>query len=177
MTQPMRRDLTQPRSWTEASEPFASAALAKSRETFAREFAGDYLCFFGCGAADQEESFGTLAGGDAGLDPRFLTITSVVKRPGANPFSLMVTIGRAANNDIQISFSEISKFHAYLTRGEGHWTLTDAGSTNGTFLGGSRLKPRSPTQVEYGVEIGLAALQAQILDAVGLYDLLQPLPA
>lgn len=177
MTQPMRRDLPQARSWTDASEPFASAALEKSREEFLSAFAGDYLCFFGSGETDLEESFGTLEGIQATSTQRFLTIKPVVKRPGANPFTLMITLGRAANNDIQISFSDISKFHAYLSRGEGGWVLTDAGSTNGTFLAGSRLKPRSPTGVEHGTEIGLASLQAQVQDAAGLYDLLQPLPA
>jgi hypothetical protein len=52
----------------------------------------------------------------------------------------MVTVGRAGNNDIEIAGDEVSKFHAYFSRDrEGRWTITDAGSSFGTFVGAEQL--------------------------------------
>ena len=46
------------------------------------------------------------------------------------------TIGRSAGNSIRISDAEISRVHAELTLNAGQVTVSDAGSTNGTWLGG-----------------------------------------
>ena len=67
----------------------------------------------------------------------------IQKLEGANAFGIMVTIGRATNNDIQIPSAEVSKFHAYVRfDSSGQASLTDAGSTYGTFVGEKKLTPR-----------------------------------
>lgn len=67
-------------------------------------------------------------------DPLELPLYPVVK--GANnAFGMMITVGRAANNDIVIEASSISKFHAYLEHREEGWKLRDANSSNGTYVG------------------------------------------
>jgi pSer/pThr/pTyr-binding forkhead associated (FHA) protein len=48
-------------------------------------------------------------------------------------------IGRGAHNDIAIDDDSVSDTHAKLQRREGGWYLIDLGSTNGTYVGGSRL--------------------------------------
>jgi hypothetical protein len=47
----------------------------------------------------------------------------------------MVSVGRAPNVDISITERTISKFHAYFEEIDGAWTLSDAGSRNGTTIG------------------------------------------
>jgi hypothetical protein len=60
-----------------------------------------------------------------------------------NLFEGMINVGRAANNDVVLDFQAISKFHAYFTKDPASNTfyLTDADSTNGSFINGLRLRP------------------------------------
>lgn len=61
-----------------------------------------------------------------------IAVLPVRKREGCNAFTLMVTLGRAPNNDLVLVDRRVSKFHAYLRRVGDAWTLSDANSTNGT---------------------------------------------
>ena len=66
------------------------------------------------------------------------------KRPGANAFAMMVTLGRAKNNDLIVDAPAISKFHAYVQANpEGGLVLVDAGSTYGTTVNGEPLAART----------------------------------
>ena len=46
----------------------------------------------------------------------------------------VITIGRNANNDIQIDNLSVSKKHAKITRDKGGYYIEDLNSTNGTYL-------------------------------------------
>jgi len=48
-------------------------------------------------------------------------------------------VGRGAHNDIVIDDESVSDTHAKLQRREDGWYIIDLGSTNGTYVGGSRL--------------------------------------
>ena len=48
-------------------------------------------------------------------------------------------VGRGPHNDIVIEDDSVSDTHAKLQRREDGWFLVDLGSTNGTYVGGSRL--------------------------------------
>ncbi len=75
---------------------------------------------------DMRFSLAVLAGADAG---RVHTLT----RP-------RVFIGRGAGSDVQVRDAEVSRRHAMLEiRGE-KATLTDLGSTNGTWVAGERIE-------------------------------------
>lgn len=51
-----------------------------------------------------------------------------------------ITVGRLADNTLQIEDASVSSQHAQLTLGEdGGYILTDLGSTNGTLLNGQEL--------------------------------------
>ncbi len=51
--------------------------------------------------------------------------------------SARITIGRESRNDITISDINVSRTHAELTlTSQGVWTVTDLGSTNGTYVNG-----------------------------------------
>jgi pSer/pThr/pTyr-binding forkhead associated (FHA) protein len=48
-------------------------------------------------------------------------------------------VGRGAHNDVVVDDDSVSDVHAKLQRREDGWYLSDVGSTNGTYVGGSRL--------------------------------------
>jgi pSer/pThr/pTyr-binding forkhead associated (FHA) protein len=78
-------------------------------------------------------------------DPRPLLAFLEVINEGAargNRFEVRVPlahIGRGPHNDIVIDDDSVSDTHAKLQRREDGWYLIDLGSTNGTYVGGSRL--------------------------------------
>ena len=51
-----------------------------------------------------------------------------------------VTIGRASDCSIPIKDRYLSRRHAEIVAGDGHWVLKDLGSANGTYLNGSRVE-------------------------------------
>ncbi|MCO5171959.1 MAG: FHA domain-containing protein [Planctomycetes bacterium] len=90
----------------------------------------------------EDTSFRTMQGRVESARRPGLAVAPIKKRPDANAFTMMITLGRASNNDISLNATGVSKFHAYVRAdGDGH-TLTDAGSSYGTEVAGRPLKPR-----------------------------------
>lgn len=82
----------------------------------------------------------------------------VTKRPGANAFSFLVTLGRTKNNDILIEEASVSKFHASFKKDPaGRWTISDM-STNGVQLDGARIPREQAVPLRSGHLILLADL-------------------
>ena len=74
-----------------------------------------------------------------------------------NPFKHMLTIGRAANNDIIIDSPAVSKVHAYLAvAADGSHSIADQRSKNGTRVEGRRLFERETLPLVDGARIQLA---------------------
>ena len=65
---------------------------------------------------DQEEGFSTVQFDPARIakEREEARILPIQKREDGNAFGLMITLGRANNNDLVINDSRISKFHAYF---------------------------------------------------------------
>ena len=122
-----------------------------------------------------EISFETLRPG-AGAGPGMLgpAMAPIKKRAGANAFGMMVTIGRAKNNDIQILAPQVSKFHAYVMFGpEGQASLTDAGSTCGTRVGERTLAANSDrVPLQDGDVIHLGDVQLTFFTPAEFHDYL-----
>lgn len=83
------------------------------------------------------------------------------KRQGANPFSALITMGRADNCDIVFRSSAVSKFHAYITvvpqvDNTIAFQLADGTSRNGTTLNDTPIAPKSQATLKNGdlIEIG-----------------------
>jgi pSer/pThr/pTyr-binding forkhead associated (FHA) protein len=53
--------------------------------------------------------------------------------------AVLAHIGRGAHNDVMIPDDSVSDTHAKLQRRDDGWYVVDAGSTNGTYVGGSRI--------------------------------------
>lgn len=64
------------------------------------------------------------------------------------------TIGRAVSNDIQLNDARVSKRHAKITVASGGFHLSDLGSTNGTWLNGSRVNRPTPLRTEDKIRFG-----------------------
>jgi pSer/pThr/pTyr-binding forkhead associated (FHA) protein len=120
-----------------------------------------------------EASFGTVAG--------FLTrgpateerVAFLRKRPGANRFEAMITIGRATNNDVVINYPKISKFHAYVVGSGESQAIVDAKSKQGTTVCGRRLDPQTEQAgLEPGDEVRLADLVLVYHSSESLYEYL-----
>lgn len=86
----------------------------------------------------------------------------VVARAGTTPVTYplagnSVTIGRAEDNDVVLTEGGVSRRHARLDREALGWTVTDLGSTNGTYLEDSRLLPDAPRSWATGETLRLGS--------------------
>lgn len=94
----------------------------------------------------------------------------------AGALSSHVTIGRTSDRDVHIARRDMSKFHAYLTReADGRLLLTDKGSTNGTWVGGTRLRPGEPAVLTDGCDVIFATRAYHFHTVTGMIDLLREL--
>ncbi len=65
-----------------------------------------------------------------------------------------ITVGRLADNALQIEDASVSSHHAELTLGEGgDYVLTDIGSTNGTLLNGKELAEGEGQRLQAGDKV------------------------
>jgi hypothetical protein len=87
-----------------------------------------------------------------GIAPQFLTLTEA-----------SLTIGRDEDCDISLEGQAVSREHARLTKRGDVWFVTDLGSTNGSYLGGTKLNPNSEIEWQSGhpLQIGAFTLQWQ----------------
>lgn len=154
---------------------FVSTAHKGTREQFVAVYA-EPVFVVDAFAEDGAGKFGTIAGPAAAGQET--TVARIRKRAGANAFDMMVTIGRARNNDIEIRSQDVSKFHAYVMfaggPGGGEASITDAGSTFGTFVRGQKLRPREDkVSLKPGDEVKLGSVRLVYHSASTFYDFLR----
>jgi hypothetical protein len=111
-----------------------------------------------------------------------LGVAPVVKREGVNPYAAMITLGRARNNDVAITDISVSKLHAWIRRGDngsfttGDFSITDAGSRNGTFVNGVEVL-REPHLLPVGAHLRLGLVEFLFVDGIGLHRALRSAPS
>lgn len=150
-------------------------ASRKTEEDFVASFNHPFLVLVSdsseVDAEDVDQEYFTTVGDAIGLDDiqgiaegRILDpeaqVFPVVKRPGINPYTGMVTVGRADNCDIIIRSAEISKFHFYLVPSPvepGQYGIGDGGSKNGTKLGDIAILPKKTESIDSGDSIFLGS--------------------
>ncbi len=112
---------------------------------------------------------GDLAAAEAGESGLLL---EVAKRPGRNAFPMMITVGRAPNNDVVVPDVRVSSFHAYLRRTD-RWVVCDA-SSNGTALDGETLEKEQERPIASGAKLLLArCVELVYLEPRDLWEHLQ----
>jgi len=70
-----------------------------------------------------------------------------------------ILIGRAPECTLVLEDDYASGRHARLSLADGAWVVEDLGSTNGTFLGRSRIGPPTPVEPGTPVRIGRTVLE------------------
>src|SRR6187551_2160714 len=72
-----------------------------------------------------------------------------------------IRIGRRPDLELSLPYAPLSGVHARLLRApdSAEWLLEDLGSTNGTFVGGERLKPGAKHPISAGTQIRLAEVK------------------
>lgn len=90
-----------------------------------------------------------------------------------NAFGRGITVGRTGNNDVVLDDGTVSRFHAWFQREtNGRFILTDAGSKNGSFVGGVRLTPRRPSQIADGTRLRFGQVEVTFYLASGFTKVL-----
>jgi hypothetical protein len=87
------------------------------------------------------------------IDPRTGQVTG---EPHVIMSAGQASVGRTAQSDVWLGERHVSRAHAQLGRTDSGWTLTDVGSTWGTFVNGRAIVPREAHSIRAGdvVEFG-----------------------
>ncbi|MCW2779264.1 MAG: hypothetical protein JWN17_2989 [Frankiales bacterium] len=70
-----------------------------------------------------------------------------------------VTLGRADDSTLVLTDDYASTRHARLVPGDGVWLVEDLGSTNGTYLSGSKVTRPTPVPLGQQIRIGKTVLE------------------
>jgi pSer/pThr/pTyr-binding forkhead associated (FHA) protein len=70
-----------------------------------------------------------------------------------------VTLGRADDSTLVLTDDYASSRHARLVPGEGAWLVEDLGSTNGTYLGATKVTRPTPVPLGQPIRIGKTVLE------------------
>ena len=101
-------------------------------------------------------------------------VAVLVEKTKDNAFQRRVTIGRTSNNDIVLEDASVSRFHAWLESDEkGGWSIVDAGSRNGTWVGPKKLTPKNGAGLANGTKVRVGTIELTFLTAPGFAKLLK----
>lgn len=94
-----------------------------------------------------------------------------------NAFTMGVTVGRTENNDIIIDDNSISRFHAYFQQDPRthDWTLVDAESKNGTWVGALKLVPKQAALVTDSTHVRFGEIEMVFMVPATFFSYLQKL--
>lgn len=102
------------------------------------------------------------ARGNRGTPARLMTLEPKERRGTSYPITGEVGIGRDEGNTIRIvGDSYISGHHARVARIGDRVVIDDLGSTNGTYLNGTRLFQQHTVHVGDRIQVGYTVLEAQ----------------
>lgn len=142
----------------------AREAARSTEEEFAQRHAGHFLILervIAPGAPAAPASPGPRA--------PVLDVLPVVKRDENNPFTSMITIGRARNNDIVVDDASVARMHAWIRRAgdtlDGATsTLTDGGSGSDTTVNGVPVRAETAA-LPPGARLRIGLVEFSFVDA------------
>ncbi|MCU1281311.1 MAG: domain containing protein [bacterium] len=113
----------------------------------------------------------TRASAERGGRPLVLPLRKV-----QTTFPSMITVGRTDNNDLVVPDEQVSKFHAFFRLVGDRVEVSDAGSRNGTFVGGRRIEARGASvPLPLRGQLAFGAVEFQLFDARGCWEWLRQL--
>jgi pSer/pThr/pTyr-binding forkhead associated (FHA) protein len=87
-------------------------------------------------------------------DPLDRTHITFLVKSERNPFGNIISVGRAATNDVCVDHTSISKVHAVLTCVGDRWKISDRKAKNGLYVNRVSVDPGATVPVEDGALIG-----------------------
>ncbi len=84
-----------------------------------------------------------------------------------------VTLGRGHACDVELEEGTLSQLHCVFLKSPEGWQVEDLGSTNGTWVDGTRLANRQPVAVADGTRIQAAQVLLTFHDSLGLWRRLE----
>ena len=87
--------------------------------------------------------------------------------------AMQVTLGRGHACDVELEDGTLSQLHCVFLKSLDGWHVEDLGSTNGTWVDGTRLSARQPVPVADGTPIQAAAVKLTFHDSSGLWRRLE----
>ncbi len=161
------------------SHPYPFLVIVDNRGTESGDDEdGDGSFFFTKAFMPLEDPNATLGGGPV-LDPNAVVLP--VKKAGSAPsksaLASTVMIGRNEDNDLVLNHSGVSKYHCYIALqpfSVAEYTISDNGSTNGTFVNTQKVKPSSRFPLKSGDKIALGqAMGLRFYLAADFWETLQ----
>jgi hypothetical protein len=145
----------------------APAALVRYRSDFEDHQNSGVLTL----TIDQEIEETMPHGRESPPHVRDMDLFPLTKKAGAS-FPDRITIGRTSNNDITLAEASVSRFHAYVRRDGDRWVVADAGSKNGSWLGGKALERRKERPLPSRAELRLGDVDLTFYVAEDLFTAL-----
>ena len=99
---------------------------------------------------------------EAVLDETYLV--HLLKKAKAGPFASTILIGRSRTNDVCVAHSSVSKLHARMRIDGGVLFLSDAGSSNGTYVGVDRLTNGEERRLSHATQVRFGGCGFQVFE-------------
>jgi len=75
-----------------------------------------------------------------------------------------VIYGRGSKADHQVPDDKMSEIHCRIQRDETNWKVTDTGSTNGTYVNGTKIKETTTLQENDEIKMGTSVFVLKVLN-------------
>lgn len=107
-------------------------------------------------------------------DPLDRTHVAFLVKSERNPFGNIISVGRAATNDVCIEHSSISKVHAVFTCVGTSWKISDRKAKNGLYVNRVQVDPGATVPLEDGALIAFGTqIEGTFHTAKGLFNFLE----
>jgi pSer/pThr/pTyr-binding forkhead associated (FHA) protein len=148
-----------------------------SPEEFQDRYGDAFLLLSSAGFKQPESATSTEVllldlGDEVGERTAGVSVRVIPIRASKNSLTHLITVGRAAKNDVKISDISVSRFHAFFKRSPaGGFQLQDAGSSNGTIVNETSVCTKEagpPAAVKSGDNIRFGQVDVTFLEANAL---------
>lgn len=107
-----------------------------------------------------------------GVPSSEVTALAIALEP-ARAGATQVTMGRGHACDVELDDGTLSQLHCVFLKSADGWRVEDLGSTNGTWVDGTRLVNRQPVLLSDGTPIQAAQVRLTFHDSTGLWRRLE----